>query len=397
MKKNLTLIVLLLLALAACSTPATESVTDLLPGGDAPIATEAAAIEEPTEEPAPAEEPVVTEAASETNAESEEVAGVEVATCDIADIPDPAEGNVMIRFLNLSDTEVVGLWHDTGQSPTALVEYFQLEDGHVFDQATFVGHEWLLTSEEGHTLQDYVASGEAKQCVTILPHFEYEGEDGPERWAKLSDYYEDCSDGNEQSPIDLTNASMTDLENIVFEYGETAVNIINNGHTIQVNAAPGSQIVVKNDETDSLYSLLQFHFHAPSEHVVNSQAYPLEMHLVHRGENNDLAVVGVLIAKGVENAAFTPVWDHLPEEETGINATGTTVNLNALLPADRATYRYSGSLTTPPCSEGVTWLVMQNSVEMSAEQIAAFTEIIHENNRPLQPIKARRLELDSTP
>jgi carbonic anhydrase len=229
--------------------------------------------------------------------------------------------------------------------------------------------------------------------VTIYPHFEYEGEDGPEQWAELSDHYETCGSGQEQSPVDLTNAATTDLDNIVFEYQETAVNIINNGHTIQVNVVPGSQIVV-NGET---YRLLQFHFHAPSEHAVDGQEYPLELHLVHRGANNDLAVVGVFIVEGEDNTAFVPVWDHLPEEEIGIIATGATAHPAGLLPTDQTTYRYSGSLTTPPCSEGVTWLVMKNPVEMSAEQIAAFTNIISGNNRPLQSLDARSLQLDDTP
>ena len=390
MKKTLTLIVLLLFALAACSTPATESVTDLLPGNDEPVPTEVAA----TEEPASSEEPVATAPTTdETGVASDEAANEEVAACDTAGIPAPTAGNVMIRFRNLSGTEIIGLWHDTSQSPALLTDYFQLEAREAYDQETFVDHEWLLRDEEGNTLQDYVASTEEKQCVTIYPHFEYEGEDGPENWAELSEHYETCSSGKEQSPIDLTNATMTDLENISFNYAETAVNIINNGHTIQVQVIEGSQIVI-NGET---YSLIQFHFHAPSEHAVDSQGYPIEMHLVHRGANGNLAVVGVFIAEGAENTAFTPVWDQLPEEERGIIATGATVHITDLLPTDKTVYRYSGSLTTPPCSENVIWSVMKNPVEMSAGQIAAFNSIIEGNNRPLQPLDAHALQLDETP
>lgn len=373
MGKILTLIVLLLFVLAACSAPATESIADPLPSSDEPVPTQAAVIEG---------EPTTDEAANE-----------EEPTCDPAELPDPAEGQVMLRFLNLSDSEVVGFWHDTGHSPTVLTEYFQLEDRHTFDQATSVGHEWVLKSEEGDMLLDYVASAETKQCVVIYPHFEYGDEDESEEWAELSEHYETCGSGQEQSPIDLTSATMTDLENIGFEYGETAVNIINNGHTIQVNAVPGSQIVVDGET----YQLLQFHFHAPSEHLVDGQGYPLEMHLVHHGANNDLAVVGVFIADGVENTAFTPVWEELPKEEIGIIATGATVDVATLLPAEQMVFRYRGSLTTPPCSENVTWLVMKTPVEMSAEQIAAFTDIVDGNNRLPQPLNARSLQLDSTP
>ncbi|MCA9971534.1 MAG: carbonic anhydrase family protein [Anaerolineales bacterium] len=229
--------------------------------------------------------------------------------------------------------------------------------------------------------------------VVVYPHFAYEGEDGPENWAELSAHYETCATGQAQSPIDLTSANLENLENIVFEYGETAVNILNNGHTIQVDQIQGSQIIIGGDN----YQLAQFHFHAPSEHVVDGQPYPIEMHLVHRSASGKLAVVGVLIQEGAENGAFAPVWAHLPAEEMGINATGATVQLADLLPADQTVYRYSGSLTTPPCSEDVLWSVMHQPVEMSAAQIAAFTDIIAGNNRPVQPLNARTLTLDETP
>jgi len=378
MKKTLALIALLLLALVACSTPTTESVTDLLPGNDEPEPTAVAAAEEPTTD--------------ETSAESEEPAPEETITCDTADIPTPTAGNVMLRFLNLSGAEITGVWHDTNQSPPVLTPYFQLEDRQTIDQETFANHEWLLLDEHEDTLRDYVASAGEKQCVVIYPHFSYE-EGEPEEWAELSDYYETCGTGQEQSPIDLTNAAVADLENIVFDYKETTVNIINNGHTVQVNVVAGSQIVING----GTYELKQFHFHAPSEHTVDGQDYPIEMHLVHQDANGKLAVVGVFIAEGAENTAFTSVKDHLPEEEIGIIATGATVQVADLLPTEQTVYRYSGSLTTPPCSEEVIWSVMKTPVEMSAEQIMAFTDIIAGNNRPLQPILEQGLQLDGTP
>ena len=372
MKKTLALIVLLLFALAACSTPTTESITDLLPGDDEPGPTEVTTTDE-------------------TRAESEESANEEAITCDVADIPAPTAGNVMLRFLNLSGAEITAVWHDTNQSPPVLTPYFQLEDRETHDQETSVGHEWLLMEHE-NTLRDYVASAGEKQCVVIYPHFGYEGGE-PAEWAELSDYYETCGTGQEQSPIDLTNAAVTDLANIVFDYKETTVNIINNGHTVQVNVVAGSQIVING----GTYELKQFHFHAPSEHTVEGQDYPIEMHLVHQDANGKLAVVGVFIAEGAENTAFTSVRDHLPEEQIGIIATGATVQVADLLPTEQTVYRYSGSLTTPPCSEEVIWSVMKTPVEMSAEQIADFNHIIAGNNRPLQPVIEQGLQLDGTP
>lgn len=376
MKKILTLIALLLVALAACATPDLEQITDLLPGSDA--AAEAA----PTEEAAPAEELVAAEEAV-----------AEVNPCDTAVIPPPDEGLVTVHFINKSGGEMNLVWHDTGQTPTQLVAYEQVADGDSVDRATYATHEWLLQDEHGHMLANYVAKADPTQCVVVYPHFAYEGEDGPENWAELSGHYEDCGAGQAQSPIDLTAANLADLQNIAFAYGETAVNILNNGHTIQVDQIQGSQITIEGET----YQLAQFHFHAPSEHAVNGQRFPIEMHLVHKNADGNLAVVGVFIAEGAENSAFTPVWEHLPEEETGIMTTGATVQLASLLPADQTVYRYGGSLTTPPCSEGVLWSVMSSPVEMSAEQIAAFTEIIAGNNRPLQPLNVRELELDETP
>lgn len=242
-------------------------------------------------------------------------------------------------------------------------------------------------------------------------HWSYDehGAGGPDHWASLhlgSGKENECGIGT-QSPINLVNATETDLENIRFEYGEAPVKILNNGHTIQVDDIQGSHIVI-NGET---YLLKQFHFHAPSEHRLNGQEYPLEMHLVHKtADGSKAAVVGIFIAEGAANDAFNPVWAHLPANEspkeqdpaTGemvhvAQATGENVYLAALLPTDALFYRYDGSLTTPPCTTGILWSVMQTPIEMSAEQIAAFTRIMSGNNRPVQPLDERKLLLDATP
>ncbi len=142
---------------------------------------------------------------------------------------------------------------------------------------------------------------------------------------------------------------------------------------------------------------MQFHFHSPSEHAVEGELYPAEMHLVHADADGNLAVVGVFISEGAENTAFTPVWDNLPAEETEATPTGATINAADLLPDEQLFFRYSGSLTTPPCSEGVLWSVMSDPVEMSAEQIEMYTAIFSGNNRPLQVLNDRELQLDESP
>ncbi|MCB0033661.1 MAG: carbonic anhydrase family protein [Anaerolineales bacterium] len=319
-------------------------------------------------------------------------------TCDPADIPAASGEFVNVRFVNNSGGEMSLIWHDMEQTPTQLIEYAKLANGESYDQLTYTDHEWLMEGADGHLLKMYTASAAETQCVIVYPHFGYDGEDSPENWAELSANYKACGLGQEQSPIDLTSAAMTDLDNIVFEYGQTAVNILNNGHTIQVDKIQDSQILIKDAQSNDVpFSLLQFHFHSPSEHAVDGQQYPIEMHLVHKAADGRLAVVGVFITEGAENSAFTPVWEHLPEEENGTIVTGATVQVARLLPEDQTIYRYNGSLTTPPCSEQVIWSVMKNPVEMSAQQIAAFTAIIEGNNRPLQPLNARALQLDDTP
>lgn len=238
---------------------------------------------------------------------------------------------------------------------------------------------------------------------THAVHWSYEGEGAPEHWVALG--YGNCG-GVTQSPIDLANAASSDLENIRFEYGETAVAILNNEHTIQVDQITGSQIIIGKDT----YALKQFHFHAPSEHTLNGEHFAMEMHLVHKtADGSKTAVVGVFIAEGAENPAFAPVWAYLPEEETPYELndkgekvyipqdTGATVYLGDLLPTEQLIYRYDGSLTTPPCNPNILWSVMQTPIEMSAEQIAEFTRIIEGNNRPLQALNERVLQLDDTP
>ena len=225
------------------------------------------------------------------------------------------------------------------------------------------------------------------------PHWSYEGEAGPDHWGDLAADYATCSTGTHQSPVDILAPESQALTDIQFNYNPSALTIKNNGHTIQVDYAEGSSITVDG----TTYNLLQFHFHHPSEHTVDGVVYPMEMHLVHADADGNLAVIGVLIKEGVKaNAAFAPVWANLPAEEVEPTLIdGATVNAADLLPADRTYDTYSGSLTTPPCSENVKWLVLTTPVELSVEQITAFSDIFEHNARPVQPLNDRSISEDS--
>jgi carbonic anhydrase len=239
-----------------------------------------------------------------------------------------------------------------------------------------------------------VACGaQAEETHTELPHWTYEGQEGPDHWGELDPAYTLCATGTHQSPIDVASAQEQDLANIVFHYQPSVENILNNGHTVQVNYDAGSYI-----ELDGVrYDVLQFHYHAPSEHTVNGETFPAELHIVHKNAAGNLAVVGILLKEGAENSAYQPFLDHLPAQKTEARDTGVKIDAAALLPAVQTTYRYSGSLTTPPCSEGVSWLLMTTPVELSADQLSKLEGLFELNNRPVQPLNDRSLEEDSTP
>lgn len=216
-------------------------------------------------------------------------------------------------------------------------------------------------------------------------HWTYGGANGAAHWAKLSPDFSACA-GNNQSPINLTGFIEADLTPIAFNYQAGGQEILNNGHTVQINYAEGSSITVDG----SLFNLKQFHFHAPSENQINGKSYPMEVHLVHADKDGNLAVVGVMIDAGAENKALTDAWAKMPKKAGAPVALPSRVMAEGLLPASREYYRFNGSLTTPPCSEGVRWLLMKDSITASAQQIDAFKSVLHEpNNRPVQPVYAR--------
>lgn len=216
-------------------------------------------------------------------------------------------------------------------------------------------------------------------------HWEYAGELGAENWAKLSPEFGACA-GSNQSPINLTGFIDAKLKPIAFDYKGMSGDILNNGHTVQVNALAGSKITVDGIQFD----LKQFHFHAPSENLIKGKSYPLEVHLVHADKDGHLAVVAVMFNEGKANKGMDKAWAQMPMKEGDKTALTAKLSPLELLPANRAYYRFNGSLTTPPCSEGVRWLVMKNAITASKEQIEAFEHVIHHpNNRPVQPVNAR--------
>jgi carbonic anhydrase len=224
------------------------------------------------------------------------------------------------------------------------------------------------------------------------PHWTYEGAEGPEFWGNLAPEYELCGVGHSQSPIDVKDAQLSDLKDIGFAYQPSAMSILNNGHTIQVNYDAGSSITYGGSD----YTLKQFHFHHPSEHIINGQSAAMEIHFVHQNAAGYLAVVGVMLVEGsADNPAYAPIFNALPAEKSDPQAIGT-INAADLLPPGATFYTYTGSLTTPPCSQGVRWLLLTEPVEVSAAQIAAFAAIFEMNARPVQPLNTRELEQDNS-
>ncbi|NEX22993.1 carbonic anhydrase [Thiorhodococcus mannitoliphagus] len=217
-------------------------------------------------------------------------------------------------------------------------------------------------------------------------HWGYSGNEGPERWSEISPEFAICSSGKNQSPIDLANFIKADLKPLAIDYQAAGNEILNNGHAIQINSAPGSKFSLDGHT----YELKQYHFHAPSENLINGKSYPMEAHLVHADNDGNLAVIAVMFEEGKENQSIAQAWSKMPTQVGEKNALTPSVAAEGILPLKRRYYRFNGSLTTPPCSEGVLWLVMKDPVTVSKSQIEEFEHTMHHpNNRPVQAVNAR--------
>ena len=219
-------------------------------------------------------------------------------------------------------------------------------------------------------------------------HWGYEGAGAPENWGRLSPEYTLCGTGQRQSPIDIRDGIRVDLEPIQFDYRPSRFRVVDNGHTVQVSLAGGSLSLLGKS-----YQLIQFHFHRPSEEMVDGKAFDMVAHLVHRSDDGKLAVLAVLLERGDENPFIQTVWNNLPlEKNMEVAPPSLTLDPLQLLPENRNYYTYMGSLTTPPCSEDVLWLVLKQPQSISAEQLAIFARLYKNNARPVQPGSGRLIK-----
>lgn len=220
-----------------------------------------------------------------------------------------------------------------------------------------------------------------------MPHVDwaYTGPNGARHWAKLSKDFAACS-GQQESPVDLRSAMAADLGTLAIKWTPFMMAATNNGHTVQFDAPTGNGFDLQGRH----YSFVQFHMHDPSEHLIEGRRYPLELHFVHKLANGGLGVIGVLVTDGPRNPMLQRVLDNIPADTDGKRA-GPMVDPNALLPVDRSFFMYEGSLTTPPCTETVDWIVMRTPITASLEQIEQFREHFPYNARPIQPLNRRFL------
>jgi carbonic anhydrase len=219
-------------------------------------------------------------------------------------------------------------------------------------------------------------------------HWAYDGENGPQAWGKLKPEFNLCAIGKRQSPINIEdgNTLTGPAEPVQFAYTPSNGTVVNNGHTIQVDVQGDNAITVRG----SNYKLLQFHFHSPSEEQVNFKRFAMVAHLVHKNDEGQLAVVAVLLEQGTSNPLIDKVWTYMPlDANDRVRMPREILNMNELLPSDQRYYQFMGSLTTPPCSEGVLWMVLKQPVQLSRAQFKLFNQLYPNNARPVQALNAR--------
>jgi carbonic anhydrase len=237
------------------------------------------------------------------------------------------------------------------------------------------------------------AAAKAKKVAAATPPapkvysnvWSYEGESGPANWGKINPEWAKCGTGNRQSPIDIRDGMKVELEQITFDYHPSSFNVTDNGHTVQVMVGGGNFITVNN----RMYELMQFHFHRPSEERINGKGYEMVVHLVHKDGEGRIAMLALLLERGKPQPVIQTVWNNLPLEKLETLAPSVVLDPMDLIPARRDYFTFMGSLTTPPCTEGVLWLVMKEPVQASPAQMALFSRLYPLNARPIQPGSGR--------
>jgi carbonic anhydrase len=219
----------------------------------------------------------------------------------------------------------------------------------------------------------------------------YEGERGADHWSALDPAYAACNAGKEQSPIDIRNAQTAALPTVRFEYQKAPLKyLLNNGYTIRVNYhddAGAANLLLVGDQR---YHLTQFHFHRPSEEYVDGKTYDMVLHLMHEGLKGEIIGVAVLLKQGAANATVQQIWDHMPTRKTTEQAIpGVKIDPARMLPPETDYYTYMGSLTAPPCTEGVRWFILRAAIEVSRQQIEAFAKLYPHDVRPVQQLNGR--------
>ena len=225
----------------------------------------------------------------------------------------------------------------------------------------------------------------APPALAATPHFspdhwDYVGDSGPQNWARINPEWARCGSGKRQSPIDLHDAIRVDLDAIKFDYKPAHFSVLDNGHAIAANLGAGNSIIVMGRR----YELMQMHFHRPSEEAINGKGFPMVAHLVHKDLDGKLAVVALMIAEGAAQSVVQTVLNNLPLEKNDASTPIGLLDMSQVLPLQREYFTFMGSLTTPPCTEGVLWLVMKQPIELAPQQIAIFARLYPMNARPIQ-------------
>lgn len=223
-------------------------------------------------------------------------------------------------------------------------------------------------------------------------HWGYQGQVSPEHWGDLSTDFTTCKVGKHQSPINITDSKKVHHHDLSFHYELTSEEVVNNGHTVQVTIKSDNDYLIYKDNK---YYLKQFHFHTPSENLIQNKSFPLEIHFVHADKDGNLLVLAVMAEEGKNNPELAKAWQVVSQQQNQVVAIKDPFDINKFLPKEKSYYHFEGSLTTPPCTEGVNWVVLKHSVEVSKEQVQQFEKLMgHHNNRPVQPINDREVDED---